>query len=60
HGTADDNVHAQNTLLYAQHLEENNKKFQMLLYTDKNHSILGKETRRHLYQQMSEFLFMNL
>ncbi|MBP8945820.1 MAG: S9 family peptidase [Paludibacteraceae bacterium] len=60
HGTADDNVHAQNTLLYAQHLEENNKKFQMLLYTDKNHSILGKEIRRHLYQQMSEFLFMNL
>lgn len=60
HGTADDNVHAQNTLLYAQHLEDNNKKFQMLLYTDKNHSILGKETRRHLYQQMSEFLFINL
>ena len=60
HGTADDNVHLQNTLLYADKLVEADKQFEMQLYTDKNHSILGKETRRHLYTRMSNFLFKNL
>jgi dipeptidyl-peptidase-4 len=32
----------------------------MHLYTDKNHSILGNQTRKHLYTRMSEFLFQNL
>lgn len=60
HGTADDNVHYQNSLLYAEKLVEEGKQFEMQIYTDKNHSILGKQTRRHLYTRMSEFLFLNL
>ena len=60
HGTADDNVHYQNTLLYIDKLVENDKQFEMQVYTDKNHSITGKQTRRHLYTRMSEFLFKNL
>ena len=60
HGTADDNVHVQNTMLYIDMLVEADKQFEMQLYTDKNHSILGKQTRRHLYTRMSEFLFQNL
>ncbi|MDO9154576.1 MAG: S9 family peptidase [Paludibacter sp.] len=60
HGTADDNVHVQNTMLYADKLVEADKQFEMQLYTDKNHSILGKQTRRHLYTRMSEYLFRNL
>jgi len=60
HGTADDNVHVQNTMLYIDKLVEADKQFEMQLYTDKNHSILGKQTRRHLYTRMSEFLFQNL
>ena len=60
HGTADDNVHIQNTMLYTGRLVEAEKQFEMQLYTDKNHSILGKQTRRHLYTRMSEFLFKNL
>jgi dipeptidyl-peptidase-4 len=60
HGTADDNVHYQNSLLYAEKLVEEGKQFEMQIYTDKNHSILGKQTRRHLYTRMSEFLFSNL
>jgi dipeptidyl-peptidase-4 len=60
HGTADDNVHFQNTLLYVDKLTEAGKQFDMQIYTDKNHSILGKQTRRHLYTRMSEFLFNNL
>jgi len=60
HGSADDNVHVQNTMLYVDKLVEADKQFEMQIYTDKNHSILGKQTRRHLYTRMSEFLFKNL
>ena len=60
HGTADDNVHTQNTMLYIDRLVAADKQFEMQLYTDKNHSILGNQTRRHLYTRMSEFLFKNL
>lgn len=60
HGTADDNVHVQNTLLFTDELVKADKQFEMQLYTDKNHSILGKQTRKHLYIRMSEFLFRNL
>ena len=60
HGSADDNVHTQNTMLYIDRLVAADKQFEMQLYTDKNHSILGKQTRRHLYTRMSEFLFKNL
>lgn len=60
HGTADDNVHYQNTLLYTAQLVEAGKQFEMQIYTDKNHSILGKQARRHLYQRMFDFLEKNL
>jgi len=60
HGTADDNVHVQNTMLYIDKLVQADKQFEMQLYTDKNHSILGQQTRRHLYTRMSEFLLKNL
>ena len=60
HGSADDNVHLQNTMLYIDRLVAADKQFEMQIYTDKNHSILGKQTRRHLYTRMSEFLFRNL
>jgi dipeptidyl-peptidase-4 len=60
HGTADDNVHTQNTMLYIDKLVAADKQFEMQLYTDKNHSILGKQTRRHLYTRMSQFLSKNL
>ncbi|MBP9016384.1 MAG: S9 family peptidase [Paludibacteraceae bacterium] len=60
HGTADDNVHTQNTMMYVKRLEEADKQYNMQLFTDKNHSILGKQTRRYLYRTMSSFLFKNL
>ncbi len=60
HGTADDNVHVQNTMLLNDSLVAADKQFEMQLYTDKNHSILGIQTRRHLFTRMSEYLFKNL
>jgi dipeptidyl-peptidase-4 len=60
HGTADDNVHYQNSLLYADKLVEAGIQFEMQVYTDKNHSILGKSARKHLYRRMAEFFERNL
>ena len=60
HGTADDNVHYNNTLIYTDKLVEEGKQFEMHIYTDKNHSITGKQVRRHLYTRMCEFLFREL
>jgi dipeptidyl-peptidase-4 len=60
HGTSDDNVHMQNTLELAEELVQNNKKFQMHLYTNRNHGIYGGNTRLHLYSMMTDFLKENL
>ena len=60
HGTADDNVHAQNTMLYIQRLVEDGKQFEMQLYTDQCHSIRGEQVRRHLYRRKVYFLDRNL
>lgn len=60
HGTADDNVHFNNTLIYTDKLVEHGKQFEMQVYTDKNHSITGQQTRRHLFTRMVNFLETNL
>ena len=60
HGTADDNVHFQNVLYYSEALVEQGKLFNMQVYTNKNHSILGKEHRKHLYRTCIHFLQTNL
>ena len=60
HGSADDNVHFQNSMEYAEALVQANKQFDMQVYKDRNHSIYGGNTRFHLYTKMSDFLFNNL
>jgi dipeptidyl-peptidase-4 len=60
HGTADDNVHFQNTAYYMQALEAAGKQFDTQIYPDKNHSISGTNTRLHLYNCIIEFLNKNL
>lgn len=60
HGTADDNVHFQQTMDYAEALVQAGKQFDMQVYKDRNHSIYGGNTRYHLYTRMSNFLFDNL
>jgi len=60
HGTADDNVHFQQTMDYVEELVQANKQFEMQVYKDRNHSIYGGNTRFHLYTRMAEFLFNNL
>nr|WP_281502560.1 S9 family peptidase [Arenibacter sp. F20364] len=56
HGTADDNVHVQNTMRMVEALVQANKQFDWAIYPDKNHSIFGGNTRLHLYTKMTNFL----
>lgn len=60
HGTADDNVHFQNSMELNDALVKNNKQFDMQFYTNKNHSIYGGYTRLHLYSKMTSFILENL
>ena len=60
HGTADDNVHVQNSMKMAQALIQANKPFQWAIYPDKNHGIYGGNTRLHLYTKMTNFIKENL
>lgn len=56
HGSADDNVHAQNTWRLVEALVQANKDFDWLVYPDKNHGIFGGNTRLHLYGKMTKFV----
>lgn len=60
HGTADDNVHFQNTAELIKALIEEGKQFELAIYPDKNHSIGGRSTRLHLYRKMTDFIDNNL
>ena len=60
HGTADDNVHPQNTFEYAEALVQADKDFREIYYTNRNHSIYGGNTRNHLLRQISNFFIENL
>lgn len=60
HGLADDNVHAQNTLLYTDALVKAGKQFEMQLYVDDNHSIRKPANNEHLHKRILRFLENNL
>ncbi len=60
HGTADDNVHFQNSMEFSEALIQNKKQFEFMAYPDKNHGIYGGNTRPQLYQKMTDFLLKNL
>ena len=56
HGSADDNVHAQNTYEFTEKLVQAGVQFDMAIYTNRNHGIRGGNTSKHLYTKMTEFL----
>lgn len=56
HGTADDNVHVQNTMRMIEALVQANKQFDWAIYPDKNHGIYGGKTRLQLYTKMTNFI----
>ena len=61
HGTADDNVHTQNSYDFVTALVDANKQFDMQFYPNCNHYInSGKNTTIHLYNRMTEYILKNL
>jgi dipeptidyl-peptidase-4 len=60
HGTADDNVHFQNSIEMIEKLVQAGKQFDVMVYPDKNHSIRGGNTTMHLYTLMANYIKENL
>jgi len=60
HGSADDNVHAQNTFEMTERMVQADVPFEMAIYTNRNHGIRGGNTTMHLYKKMTNFLKENL
>lgn len=56
HGSGDDNVHYQNSEVLVNRLVAANKPFRLMEYPNRNHGIAGGNTRRHLYELMTQFL----
>lgn len=60
HGSADDNVHYQNSMEMAKALVMHNIPFEFMTYPNKNHGIYGGNTRLHLFNKMLNFVKTNL
>jgi dipeptidyl-peptidase-4 len=60
HGTADDNVHFQNSVMLVDALIKANKEFDSEFYPNKAHGISGGNARPHLYKRMTDFILSNL
>ena len=56
HGSADDNVHVQNTYEFTEEMVQAGVQFDMAIYTNRNHGIRGGNTTMHLYTKMTNFL----
>ncbi|CAK5075786.1 unnamed protein product [Meloidogyne enterolobii] len=54
HGSADDNVHYQNTAEFVRALTEENVQFELMVYTDDSHNL--SSVRWHLYTMIVQFL----
>ena len=60
HGTADDNVHVQQTMQYMDALVKADKQFEMQLYPDDNHFLRKGNNAAHMHQRILIFLQNNL
>jgi dipeptidyl-peptidase-4 len=56
HGTGDDNVHFQNSVMLQDALIASGKQFDSFFYPNRNHGIYGGNTRMHLFRLMSNFI----
>ena len=60
HGLADDNVHFQNTAELSEALVQAGVLFDMQVYTNRNHSIWGGNTRHHVFSRIESYLDAHL
>ncbi|TVR70576.1 MAG: S9 family peptidase [Marinilabiliales bacterium] len=59
HGTADDNVHLQNTIEMVDRMIAAGKHFELLLYPNHSHGIRGNAAQ-HMYERITDFVLENL
>jgi len=60
HGTSDDNVHVQNTIQMVNEFVNSGKRFELMLYPRKTHSIAGKAARTDLFHRIEDHFEQNL
>jgi dipeptidyl-peptidase-4 len=60
HGTGDDNVHFENTVMMVDEMVKKDITFDSEFYPNKNHGIYGGLTRLHLYKRMTNYLLEKL
>lgn len=60
YGTADDNVHPENTIEFVSRLQEAGMNCDVLMFPNMNHSINGCDSRRVVYAKMVDFFRRNL
>ncbi len=60
HGSADDNVHYQNSMELVNAMVKADKQFDLFIYPNRNHGIYGGNTRNHLFNMMLNFIEKNL
>jgi dipeptidyl-peptidase 4 len=60
HGSGDDNVHLQHSMVMIDALVKANKPFDLMVYPDLDHGIYGPNSRLHLFTKMTDFLKRNL
>ena len=60
HGTVDDNVHWQNSIVFINELIKLNKQFQTMFYPGRAHGIHGDNAARHWYVLMTDYILASL
>ncbi len=61
HGTGDDNVHFQHTVMLVNRLVElGNLDFDMMIYPNRQHGIAANGAKRHIYHELWQWLAAEL
>jgi dipeptidyl-peptidase-4 len=60
HGTGDDNVHFQNSVLMVEEMIQKNIDFESGYYPNKAHGISGGNASFHIYRKMTDWIMENL
>ena len=60
HGTGDDNVHFQNSIMMVDKLVEADKQFESFYYPNRAHGMRGGNATWHLYNKMTDFILRKL
>ncbi len=60
HGTGDDNVHFQNSVMMIENMIQKNIEFESGFYPNKAHGISGGNSQYHIYNKMMNYILKNL